>query len=168
MKFVPSWTGPYRVRSTVPGSQHRASPHKTFGVVALYSRVSEGQGAGRGFHEMDPSIVFEIDRILDLNDKEVLLSFMSNEMNARWVPRADMTAQGLNDLVADFMDSTQATFVSATATSGPRFTMSQTAVARLENKRTHDAFNRKYQTGAWLDLRPTCGKEGVKGNALLM
>ncbi len=58
--------------------------------------------------------------------------------------------------------------VSATATSGPKFTISETAVARLENKRTHDAFNRKYHTGTWLDLCPTCGKEGVKGNRLLM
>ena len=81
---------------------------------------------------MDPSIVFEIDRILDINDKEVLLSFMGNEMNARWVPRADMTAQGLDDLIADYLDSTGATLISATATCGPRFTMSQTAVARLE------------------------------------
>ena len=188
MKFVPGWSGPYLVRSTVPGSQHRyliarsetsatfdahitrlrASPHKTFGVVALESRVSDAQGAGRGFHEMDPSIVFEIDRILDVNDKEVLLSFMGNEMNARWVPRADMTAQGLNDLIADYMDSSGATMISATATCGPRFTMSQTAVARLENKRTHDAFNRKYHSGKWLDLCPTCSKEGVKGNPLLM
>jgi hypothetical protein len=136
--------------------------------VVLESRVSDGQGAGIGFHEMDPSIVFEIDRILDLNDKQVLLSFMGKEVNARWVQRADMMAQGLDDFIADFMDSTQATFVSATATSGPKFTMSQTAVARLENKLTHDAFNRKYHTGTWLDLCPTCGKEGVKGNALLM
>ncbi len=86
MKFTPRWTGPYLVRSTVPGSKHRyltsrsetratfdahitrlrASPHKTFGVVALESRTADGQGAGRGFHEMDPSIVFEIDRILEL------------------------------------------------------------------------------------------------------
>ena len=117
---------------------------------------------------MDPSIVFEIDRILDVNDKEVLLSFMGSEMNARWVPRADMTAQGLDDLIADYMDSSGATLISATATCGPRFTMSQTAVARLENKRTHDAFNRKYHSGKWLDLCPTCSKEGVKGNPLLM
>jgi hypothetical protein len=171
IKFVPSWIGPYVVRSTVPASQHRylisrsetsatfdahitqlrALPHKTFGVVALESKATDGTGAGRGFHEMDPSIGFEIDRILELNDKEVLLSFMGKEMNARWVPRADMTAQGLDDLIADFMDSTQATLVSATATSGPKFTTSQTAVARLENKRTHDAFNRKYHTGKWLD-----------------
>jgi hypothetical protein len=47
--------------------------------------------------------------------------------------------------------------------------MSQTAVARLEHKRTHDAFNRKkYHTGKWLDHCPTCGKIGVKGDALLM
>jgi hypothetical protein len=161
LKFVPNWTGPSLLRSPVPGTQHhyliarsetsaafvahitrlRVSPHKMFGVVALESRVSDGQGAGRGFHEIDPSIVFEIDRILELNDKEVLLSFMGKEMNARWATRADMTAQGLCDLIADFMDSTQATLVSATATSGPKFTMSQTAVARLENKRPHDAFN---------------------------
>jgi len=41
-------------------------------------------------------------------------------------------------------------------------------VARLENKRTHDAFDRKYHSGTWLDLCPTCSKEGVKGNPLLM
>ncbi len=38
----------------------------------------------------------------------------------------------------------------------------------MENKRTHDAFARKYHTGEWLDNCPKCGEEGVKGNALLM
>ena len=83
----------------MPGSQHRyliarsetsatfdahitrlrASPHKTFGVVALESRVSDGQGAGRGFHEIDPSIAFQIDRILDLNARRCC--------SASWVTR---------------------------------------------------------------------------------
>ena len=172
------------VRSTVAGSKHRylisrsetsatfdahitrlrASPHKTFGVVALESRVSDGQGSGRGFHEMDPSIVFEIDRILELNDKEALISFVGNEINARWVTRAEMAKQGLGDLIADYLD---AGFF-ANADAAPKFTMSQTVVARLENKRTHDSFNRQYHTGEWLDECPTCGKVGVQGNALLM
>jgi hypothetical protein len=80
---------------------------------------------------------------------------MGKEMSARWVPRADMESQGLNDLIEDFIDSTEATLVSATATSGPRFTMYQMAVARLEHTRTHDAFNRRYHTGKWLDQCPT-------------
>jgi hypothetical protein len=46
--------------------------------------------------------------------------------------------------------------------------MSQAAVARLENKLTHDAFDRKYHTGVWLDNCPKCDKIGVKGDALLM
>ncbi len=103
MKFTARWTGPYLVRSTVVGSKHRylisrtetsatfdahitrlhASPHKTFGVVALESRTADGQGAGRGFHEMDSFIVFDIDRIMELNAKAALISFMGNEINAR-------------------------------------------------------------------------------------
>ncbi len=67
MKFTPTWTGPYLVRSKVAGSEHRylisrtetsatfdahvtrlrASPHKTFGLVTLKSRTADGQGAGR-------------------------------------------------------------------------------------------------------------------------
>jgi hypothetical protein len=96
--------------------------------VALGSRTSDGQGAGRGFHEMDSSIVFEIDRILELNDKEVLISFMGNEINARWVTREEMAKQGLNDMIVDFLDGSQATLVLATTTGGSKFTMSQTAV----------------------------------------
>jgi hypothetical protein len=161
------------VRSTVVGSEHlylisrtersatfdahitrlRASPHKTVGLVAVESRTAVGQGAGRGFHEMDSTIVFEIDRILELNDNVALISFRGNEINARWVPREEMLKQGLNDMIADFIDSSKATLVFATTSGGPKFTMNQTAVARLENKRTHDAFARK---------------EGWKGNALLM
>jgi hypothetical protein len=117
---------------------------------------------------MDPTIVFEIDRILELNEKEALVSFMGGEVNARWIPREELASQGLNDLIADFLDSSQATLESATSSTGPKFTMSQTAVARLENKRTHDAFARKYHRGQWLDNCPKCGEEGVKGNALLM
>ncbi len=78
---------------TLPGSA--PSPHKTLGVVALESRAEDSQGAGRGYHEMDPSILLEIDRILELNDKEALISFMGNELNARWVTRDDMDKQGL-------------------------------------------------------------------------
>ncbi len=93
---------------------------------------------------------------------------MGNEMNARWVTWEEMNKQGLNDMIADFLDSSPATLISATTTGGPKFTMSQTAVARLENKRTHDAFARKYHTGEWLDNCPKCGKVGVKGDAQLM
>ncbi len=93
---------------------------------------------------------------------------MGNEMNARWVTRANMDKHGLNDLIADFLDSSHSTLVSATATTGPRFTSSQTAVAPLEHKRAHDAFTRKYHTGKWLDNCPTCGKVGVEDDALLM
>jgi hypothetical protein len=187
-KFVPRWSGPYVVRSKVPGSEHRylisrsetsasfdahitrlrASPHKTFGVVALESHASDGSGAGRGFHLLDPTIVFEIDRVLEVNEKEVLISFLGNEINSRWVTREVLSEQGLDDLVADFVDGGQSTLTSPVMRTGAKFTMTQTAVARLENKRTHDSFNRAYHVGKWLDNCPTCGQIGVKGNALLM
>ncbi len=73
---------------------------------------------------MDPTIVFEIDRILELNEKEALVSFMGSEVNARWITREEMSNQGLNDLIADFLDSSQATLESATSSTGPKFTMS--------------------------------------------
>ncbi len=79
-----------------------------------------------------------------------------------------MDKHGLNDMIADFLDSSQATLVTATNSGGPKFTISQTAVARLENKRTHDAFARKYHTRECLDNCPKCGQVGVKGDALLM
>ncbi len=44
---------------------------------------------------MDPSIVFEIDRMLDLNPKEALDSFVGNEQNA-WVLREDLEKQGIS------------------------------------------------------------------------
>ncbi len=52
---------------------------------------------------MHSSIVFEIDRILELNDKESLISFMGNEINARWVTREEMDKQSLNDMIDDFL-----------------------------------------------------------------
>ena len=167
-KFVPKWSGPYIVRSKVPGSEHRylisrsetsasfdahitrlrASPHKTFGVVALESHVSDGGGAGRGFHLLDPTIVFEIDRVLEVNEKEVLISFLGNEINSRWVTREVMSEQGLDDLVADFVDGGRSTQTSPPTTrTGAKFTMDQTTVARLENKRTHESSNRAYHVG---------------------
>ncbi len=63
------------------------------------------------------------------SDKEVLLSFMGSEINGRWVTRERMHKQGVKDLIADYLDSSQSTFVSATAQSGSTFTMSQTAGA---------------------------------------
>jgi hypothetical protein len=146
----------------------RASPHETFGVVALESHASDGSGAGRGFHLLDRTIVFEIDRVLEVNDKEVLISFLGNEINSRWVTREVMSEQGLDDLVADLVDGGQSTLTSPIMRTGAKFMMTQTAVARLENKRTHDSFNRAYHVGKWLDNCPTCGQTGVKGNALLM
>ena len=188
MKFVPTWTGPYVVRSKVVGSDSRylisrtetsatfdahvtrlrPSPHKTYGLVSLESKVADGQGAGRGYHEMDPSIVFEIDKILEVTKKAALVSFMGNEINARWIPRADLETQGLGDLLADFLDSSPSTLISATESAGPRFTMSQTAVARLEGSRTHDAFKRPYFKGPWVDQCPVCNNDGVTGDRLLM
>ncbi len=182
MKFVPRWSGPYMVRSMVPGSEHRylisrsetsasfdahitrlrASPHKTFGVVALESHVSNGSGAGRGYHLLDPTIVFEIDRILEVKDKEVLVSFMGNELNARWVTREELSEQGLDDLIADFLDSGQSTTVSPTARNGAKFTMSQTAVARLENKRTHDAFDRSTTRASGLTTARSAARSGSR------
>ncbi len=79
-----------------------------------------------------------------------------------------MSEQGLDDLVADFVDGGQSTLTSPTMRTGAKLMMTQTAVARLENKRTHDSFNRAYHVGDWLDNCPTCGQIGVKGNALLM
>jgi hypothetical protein len=186
--FCPRWAGPYIVRSKVPGSQHRylisrsetsasfdahitrlrASPHKTFGLVALEAQSSEGSGASRGFHLLDPTVVFEIDRVSEVNEKEVLISFLGNEINSRWVTREVMSEQGLDDLVADFVDGGRSSQTSPTMRDGAKFTMTQTAVARLESKRAHDSYNRAYHVGDWLDNFPTCGQIGVKGNALLM
>ncbi len=169
MRFTPTWTGPYLVRSKVAGSERylisrsetsatfdahvtrlRTSPHKTYGLVSLESKAADGQGAGRGYHKMDASIVFEIDKVLEVNSKEALISFMGNEINARWIPRTDLEQQGPSDLLADFLDSSQSTLISGTKTNGLRFTMSQTAVARLEGARTHDGFNRLYFKGPWV------------------
>ncbi len=52
--------------------------------------------------------------------------------------------------------------VSPTTRTGAKFTMTQTAVAQLENKRTHDAFDRKYHVGEWLDNCPKCGQIGSR------
>ncbi len=100
MQFMPTWTGPYLVWRKVAGrsyhvrtetsatfdahvTRRRASTHKTFGLVALESRPSHGQGAGKGYHEMDASIVFEMDKVLEVNSKEALISFMGNDIDAR-------------------------------------------------------------------------------------
>ncbi len=61
-----------------------ASPHKTFGNVALEPRNADGVGAGHGYYEMDTTIAFEIAKVLELTAKEALISFMDNELNARW------------------------------------------------------------------------------------
>jgi hypothetical protein len=150
MNFTPTWTGPYVIRNKVLGSDHRylisrtehsatfethvtrprPSPHKTYGPVSLESKVADGTGAGHGYHEMDPSMVFEIDKVLEVTSKATLVSFLGKEINACWMPRADLEKQELGDLLADFFDSSPATLTSATNTTGPRFTMSQTAVAQ--------------------------------------
>ena len=54
--------------------------------MSLESKVADGQHEGRGYNEMDPSIVFEIDKILEGTKKAALVSFMGNEINARWIP----------------------------------------------------------------------------------
>jgi hypothetical protein len=81
MKFTPTWSGPYLIRSTVPGSTEtsasfaahvtrlRTSPHKTFGTVALESTTTDSVGVGRGFLQLDPTIFREIDKVLEVNDK---------------------------------------------------------------------------------------------------
>ena len=117
---------------------------------------------------MDPSIVFEIDKILEVTSKAALVSFLGKEINARWIPRADLEKQGLGDLLADFLDSSPSTLISATTSAGPCFTMSQTVVARLEGSRTHDGFKRPYFKGPWMDQCPVCNKDGVTGNRLLL
>ncbi len=39
---------------------------------------------------MDPSLAFEIDRVLEVSAKEALLIFVGDEQNARWVSREDL------------------------------------------------------------------------------
>ncbi len=39
------------------------------------------------------------------NDKEALISFMGNEINALWFTREEMENQDLNDMIADFLDN---------------------------------------------------------------
>ncbi len=117
---------------------------------------------------MDASIVFEIDKVLEVNSKAALICFMGNEINARWIPRADLEEQGLGDLLADFLDSSQSMLISGTKTKGPNFTISQTAVARLEGARTHVGFNRLYFKGPGVYQCPVCNKYGVAGNRLLL
>jgi hypothetical protein len=128
----------------------------------MEAHASDGSGAGRGLHILDPTIVFKIDRVLEVNDKEVLISFLRNGINSRWVMRKVMSEHGLDDLVADFVDGGQSNLISPTMRTGAKFTMTQTAVARLE------ADNRAYHVGDWLDNYPTCGQIGIKGNPLLM
>ncbi len=62
----------------------------------------------------------------------------------------------------------QLPFISGTKTNGPRFTMSQTAVVRLEGSRTHDGFKRLYFKGPWVDQCPICNKDGIACNCVLM
>ena len=91
--------------------------------------------------------ISEIHRVLEVNATETLVSFMGNETHARWVLRTDLEQQGFSDLVVDFLDSVQSTMSSATRASSLRFTISPTAMARLEGKWTHDDFQRKYHVG---------------------
>ena len=42
----------------------KRTPKQTYGTVALASRAADGQGAGRGFHEMDSNSLQEIDQIV--------------------------------------------------------------------------------------------------------
>ena len=126
MKLVPTWTGPFVVRCPVAGSQHRyliartetsatidahvvrlkPAPARTYGVVALESHAADGQGAGRGLHEMDSALVHEIDCIVELGKQGALVRFLGNEINDRWVSLEEMEHQGLADLLADFRDGT--------------------------------------------------------------
>jgi hypothetical protein len=113
---------------------------------------------------MDASIVFEIDKVLEGNSKETLVSFMGNEIFVWWIPRTELEQQGLSDLLADFLDSSHSTLISGSKANGQRFTMSQTVVARMEEARTHDGFNRLYSKCPWVDQCPICNKHGVAGN----
>jgi hypothetical protein len=61
----------------------RPSPHKTYGLVSLESKVADGQGAGRGYHEMDRSIVFEIEKVLEVTNKAALVSFLGKADGSR-------------------------------------------------------------------------------------
>ena len=60
---------------------------------------------------------------MEVNEKEVLISFLGNEINSRWVAREMMSDQGLDDLVADFVDGGQSTLTSPTMRTGAKFTM---------------------------------------------
>ena len=61
----------------------KRTPRQTYGHVALGSRASDGQGAGRGFHEMDSNSLQEIDRIVELTHKAALVRFVGSEINDR-------------------------------------------------------------------------------------
>ena len=119
----------------------KRTPRQTYGHVALGSRASDGQGAGRGFHEMDSNLLQEIDCIVELTNQAALVRFVGSEINDRWVPLEEMLRQDLSDLVAEFKDGGDVTMARVDGT--PRFTMPASVVARLESKRTHDSFQRR-------------------------
>ena len=120
--MVPTWTGPFLIRSRVPGSEHRylltrtetsvtfdahvtrmkLAPKQTYGTVVHEAKAADGVGAGRGYHEMDSSLTLEIDRIVDVNRHSALVRFVGTELNDRWVTLEEMHKQGLADLLADF------------------------------------------------------------------
>jgi hypothetical protein len=187
MKLVPTWTGPFVVRCPVAGSQHRyliartetsatfdahivrlkPAPARTYGAVALESHAADGQGAGRGLHEMDSALVHEIDCIVELGKQGALVRFLGNEINDRWVSLEEMERQGLSDLLADYRDGTFT--LERNAEGRKQFSLPASAVARLESQRTHDSFGRRkwLAKDGWEEQCDVCDKDGVKSNPLL-
>ena len=189
-KFVPQWQGPYLIRSKVTDSAHRyllartetsatfeahsarlkATAPRTYGAVALAHAAADGVGAGRGIHLMDSSEMLEIDRIVDMNSTrtKALVRFVGNERNERWIAAAVLREQHLGDLLSDYEEGhLRAT---RSATGAKRFALPAPMVARLEGKRTHDAFQRPYvlTEGGHDDQCFACGRDSGPGNALLM
>ena len=139
----------------------KRTPRQTYGHVALGSRASDGQGAGRGFHEMDSNLLQEIDCIVELTNQAALVRFVGSEINDRWVLLEEMLRQNLSDLVAEFKDGGDVTMAQVDGTA--RFTMPASVVARLESKRTHDSFKRRIwpDQDGWEEQCSACGQDGT-------
>jgi hypothetical protein len=55
--------------------------------------ASDVQGAGRGWHELDSTVLLEIHRIGELGCKGVLIRFVDSKRNNRWVPLEDLDCE---------------------------------------------------------------------------
>ena len=84
-----------------------------FQVGFAVEGYSDGSGVGRGFHEIDSTLVQEIDRIVALGPKGALVRLVGSETNDRWVALEEMKRQELGDLIACFTDRGAATLARA-------------------------------------------------------